>query len=107
MLIEAFVQMRANQLAPDDEAQVKMPDTGRILISDLPTWPIYRSHSSGERRTLQRCRLVVLLLCTVGVACWSVVTGALKGLVGLEDLLQWLKGGARWWIRSTHVDWSL
>ena len=40
------------------------------------------------------------------IACWSVVTGALKGLVGLEDLLQWLEGGARWWIRSAHVDWS-
>ena len=44
--------------------------------------------------------------CTATVLCSLLVTGALKGLVGLEDLLQWLEGGARWWIRSTHVDWS-
>ena len=99
MLIEAFVQMRANQLAPDDEAQVEMPD--RTILADL-SLGFFRRAPYTTTVSLSS----TLTVHSVGVACWSVVNGALKGLVGLEDLLQWLEGGARWWIRSTHVDWS-
>ena len=85
-----------------------MPDSAQnFILTYRPTDLAHSSLAFFRRAPYTTVSLSsTLTVHSVGVACWSVVNGALKGLVGLEDLLQWLEGGARWWIRSTHVDWS-